>query len=452
MNRTYRRRSVLGAVGTVAIAGCSGRSEREDFWDDPPSFDDTGVERVTESSLPDRPDPFPVSLTDDHLDEFAARVETILSLIPEDLGPETLPNGEIRKQILDPRNEARETVDRMRTERHALAEASAAIEACALAAEAAGVWIHVSVNHSPADLPVSPTSVAAASRRLQESLPDVAADMEHGVVFYAPLEDWSSTGYDTEGAEQFELGRLPLRSGEAAFRLESADAAIGVAERLSDRYRSSLADHVPVAGAFEAALQELAKPTFDRVNTFYGGDVPEHIRSRDVDEYVSGDLPENHPGVDLLRNRTSAFFGNEWTWPIAWPEEELSEWARTRVETHPATTLRQTHATFAHLDAFDSIRDRLEAGDEFVPSDADDLEAARRSAIEAVSNLITSGEPLDEWTAWKLVPDLRDADSDVTHDETVRDYTDTYAEYVWIATLGREAKTATERVGRAFDA
>lgn len=59
MQQPVTRRATLAALGGVALAGCSFGDDS--YWSDPPAFDDTGLESVTDRPRPDRQDPIPVS-------------------------------------------------------------------------------------------------------------------------------------------------------------------------------------------------------------------------------------------------------------------------------------------------------------------------------------------------------------------------------------------------------
>lgn len=211
---------------------------------------------------------------------------------------------------------------------------------------------------------------------------------------------------------------------------------------LHERYLDSLENPEPIAATLDTAIETLAEPTYERFETYYGGEIPEFMRARSFDEYVDTDLPRDHPGREFLANRMFSYFSDGNVWPLAWPEGAI---------TQPSLALRKTHTALAQLDAFAAVRSRIEDGDELVPGNATEIETARASAIEAVSTLRGSGNPLDVWTAWALVPNLREADADLPDHDEVREYSSTFAAYVWVAALASAAKRATERVERAFD-
>lgn len=439
MTRRYTRRATLASIASVAAAGCTSDEPRS-FWDDPPSFDDASLDGATDAALPERPDPLPVTLSEQRADEFAARVETLLAPIPDGLDEALLPNGEIRQAILDARTSARDALSRMRETEFGLAAAEAAIDASAAAARGAGIWIHVSVDHDPDSLPLSPSSVSGDVRRVREAIPDVASSQAEGVVVYAPLEDWLFVGAPApDGArDAIEFGATPLETGQAAADLEHSRTEAAVAEHLRDRYVSTLSDPEPTVDRLEAAIERLADDVREHFRSLYGDDVRDPLlHGPSVDDYLSRDVARDAPGADLLQREFRAYFRRG-----PWPGEEPAE---------PALQLRRTHDAFSRLDAFDAIRDRIDDGDDLFPRDAAEIEGARTRAIDRVEELSASRSPLDRWQAWTLVPEIGLADERLSSASGRRGYARAHTGYVWIATLAETVEDATERLDAALN-
>ncbi|WP_058366971.1 hypothetical protein [Haloparvum sedimenti] len=441
------RRDALRVGGVAALgaslSGCGGRTRRS-YWDDPPSFDATGLDDATDEPVPDRPDPMPVRLPDERVAALSDRVGTLLAPIPDPLTPETVPNGAIRTEIVEARDGAREARRRMRTLRGdapTLSVVEAGVDACARAARAAGCWAAIHADRDPDAVTLSRSAALGRMDDLGNALPDAATDPHAGVVAYAPPERWADVTRRRRlvTPEAPSTAANPLRAGRATCDLERTRAQAAVGTDLRERYVASLSDPVAVAESMRAALSALAPRVEDRFRAMHEGETERPQSYPDVDAYLSRDVPRDHPGRRLLSNAFGDFFDFARFAPVAWPSFDSP---------HPAWTLRATHRSLATLTAFDAIRARIDDGDDLFPADAAAVADAREAALSAVRALAESGAPLDRWTAWRLTPAFSSPDETFATetDPDRRAVAEAFGEYVRIEAVARATPDATATV------
>ncbi|RQG95875.1 hypothetical protein EA473_06715 [Natrarchaeobius chitinivorans] len=422
-------------MGTFALAGCVNNESR--YWDSPPSFDDDGLESVTDRTVPDRPTVIPVAIADDRRRAIGGRVDELLEPIPEPLTVDTLPNGAIREEITSEREAARSCVGQMEDTTTTLDTATVAADAREHAGRAAGVWAAVSTAHSLEDVTLSESEVSSEMSQLADDLPGDAASPLEGSVVYGPIESWLDTARRSTLVGRSSIGNRanPVREGSAVGDVERIRAEIEVGEHLRDRYVEHLERPRAIEGDLETALEEFAPHVRDRFLEFHGEeDVERPWMAPSLDDVLGSDRPRDHPGVRLFSTEMYDLFDEIRFEPIAWPEMTVD---------HPAHRLRTTHWALAGLETLERIGERVDDGDELFPGDADELRRNRNAAIDAVDDLLGSGAPLERWSARRLVDRFGDPDELVASgvDADPREIADANGSYVWIATM---ADTATE--------
>ena len=447
MTRRCTRRAALATAGGlgVALAGCLGDGR---FWDDPPSFDATGLETATDEPLPERPSPVPVTLADDRLEGFVDRVDALLEPIPEPLTAETVPNGEIRAATNDERAAAREAQDRLidavdRSETGALSTASTAVDACGHAAAAAATWAAITVDRSTEAVTSSPSEVRSRIDELAAAIPADAAGSAEGVVVYGAIEQWldEATVSPTSGS------RDPIQAGQRAADTERARTTVAAGEHLRDRYVDSLADPRPITDALTSGIDDLAPQVESRFDRYYDSDRAyfRHVQV-DPETFLDRDVTPGEPGADLLSEKLYDIVDRTSKSRLAWPGEDVS---------HPAATIRRTYRTLATFDGIDALIERLDDGDDLFPTDGTTVREARSTAIDAVAELSASASPLETWLARPLVGAFEDPDEALASisetDPDLHAVASVYGEYVWIESLARSASNATETVEAAVE-
>ncbi|WP_280536938.1 hypothetical protein [Halopenitus sp. POP-27] len=480
------RRSVLSGIGSAAIgalcaagstsvAGCTERSNRS-VWDDPPAFDPAGLGSVREASAPDRPALVPVPFDPDVADRFRDRTRSLLAPIPDPLSADTLPNGAVRGRIREKRAAARSALadhERLRERRSpppALSVTDRLVAARGHAAEAVGTWAAVTEHGAPADVTRSVDATLGTIESFGGTLPGPARTVHEGVAVYGAIERWLDVARRSTlvpGTDTVAGAANPLRTGSIVGDVETVQARIDAGRHLRDRYTALPAvaedgssDGVSadaVETAIVDALETLAPRIEDRLLELHGADAPEElehpIRYPDADVYRERtSLPRDAPSVRLLSRRMGEFFDEARFDPIALPGFST---------THPATRLRRTHRTLAHLEAFDVLGEHLAAGEPFLPADGAKIRSAREGAINAIESIASSEAPLDRWLARRLVGSLDRADerlADATEarvdadpsTDDLRPIADVYAEYRWIGILVGTVPGATATVADAL--
>lgn len=447
MTRRCTRRAALATAGGlgVALAGCLGDDR---FWDDPPSFDTSGLETATDEPLPERPSPIPVTLADDRREGIVDRVDALLEPVPEPLTAETVPNGAIRAAIDDERSAAREAQDRLtdavdRSATAALSTVSTAVDACGHAAAAAATWAAITVDRSTEAVTSSPSEVRTRIDELAAAIPTDAAGPAEGVVVYGAIEQW----LDEATVSSASGGSDPIRVGRQVADTERARTTVAAGEHLRDRYVDSLAEPRPITDALTSGIDDLAPRVESRFDRYYDPDRT-HFRHVQVDPetFLERDTTPGEPGLDLLSEKLYDIVDRTSKRRLAWPGEDVS---------HPAVTIRRTHRTLATFDGIDALIERLDDGDDLFPVDGTAVREARSTAIDAVAELSASESPLETWLARTLVEAFEGPDEALASvsetDPDLHAVASAYGEYVWIESIARSASNATETVETAME-
>jgi len=438
MTRLSTRRGFLALAAAGATAGCLGRSNG--FWDDPPAFDRSGLESVTDRPVPDRPAVIPVTLTESQRGDLRERVESRLATVPEPLTAERLPNGTIRETIVDHRAEARSALKGMRSASGTVRTVEAAAHAAAHAGRAAAIWAAVLVDRSPADVVLTNTQAEDRVRRAEEALPGRAADTQSAVVVYGALE----SGLSEASHDMLAGGTTsPLRVGRYAATNERAWAWTTAAGFVRDRYESSLTDPEPVDDALEEAVATLVEPTRERLVEFRPSESDEKLYRRpDRDALVERDVRQGEPGMALLGEKLDEVYPDYDLRTVVWSDQR----------SYPAYRLRETHWVYAALDALETVIARIDDGADLFPPDAATIESTRQEAIEAVETLVGSDQPLDRFVGSQLAETLTEADDALAGaDDDIQTVSSAHSEYVWTRLVAEAVPAATETIIAAID-
>ncbi|WP_424015234.1 hypothetical protein ACOZ35_04360 [Halorubrum xinjiangense] len=450
MTRWTTRRRALAAAGAVALgslAGCSGRGREPRFWDDPPSLDVEAVPREFNDPIPDSPRLVPVDVEPAVERAFADRVDRLLSPIPEPLTAETLPNGEIREQIETERAAAREASPGSEESLPPLRAAERYATARDHAATAVGTWAAVTVEGDPEAVAADIGTVRRRASDTLEELPGQATDPLAGAAVYGPIERW----YDESRRRTLVGGRAgpasranPLRTGESIGDVERVQSYVEAGRYLSDRYRDSLADPVPVAEPLRRGAERLGAEIGDRLRALHGGET-DRLRSSPGTEAFLDDRPvaRDAPSVSLLSTATYRTFEDLRFDPV--PVDDY-------VPDHPATAFTRTLLARVRFRGLDALASRIEDGEAMFPADAEAVGAARSAAIESTTTLAGSEDPLDRYLATRFLPLFAVPDGTLAAgDRNARSTVEAFTAYRWIETVTDEARTVTESVGDSFE-
>ncbi|QLG62535.1 hypothetical protein [Halorarum salinum] len=424
------RRGALTLVGGVALAGCGRLPVGEE---EPPTLDGAALRSAVGESDPTVAGTFPVDLPDERLSGSLDRARELLADVPDRLGPDEVPNGAVRERMRRRYGDAEEAIRRAveaETERELLSEARRARRRSMTVSAA---WRATEGELTREDVASESGELGEELSAVRERTEYVGDDPARAAVVHAAIEGF------TAHAE----GRLDGRSGphaesegvlgvgELAGEHEDARALTADAATLYDAFVESLDAETDIAAALEDAATSLAAALDDAV------DERSLTRGFDASEHMDRDVAGT-PAERALEELVYDLVGG------AWSPESVAE--------GPARAVVAAVDGFASLDAFDSVRSRIEDGESFAVDDAGDVEERRRAAVEAVADAAaSSAEP--ELVA-EVVPDparrVAYADERLTHrDGDVRvDALDRpIAEYVAAAERARALPEAAERVG-----
>ena len=437
MTRRLSRRRLLAAVGTVALAGCSGENR---FWDDPPAFDATNISTVTDEPVPAVDSPLPVTVGDRFIANARATANSLLETVPDPLTADILPNGVIRQRIQRDRQAAESALTSLRSATAPLNVVDAAAAARGHAAGAAAAWATVSANRAVTDLPVSQTELRTRVRNLRQTIPDVAPTPAEGAVVYGALEAllWRAT----EDTLQESAGlQTPLTAADTATAVNTARTSVAGVEHLYDRYLASLDGASQVWDELLTALDSLSSVVRERSDRLRPDD-PSHLlfSGPNVEALVDRDIPPDHPGEELI---TSGFHDSfERLDHVAWPGGATE---------YSALSVRDTHQALAVLATASALIERLDEGEAFFPSDASALRTARGSALDAIRALARADSPLSTWAGRELARAISAVDRDLRRrDVDAKTAARVYGQYVWLAAVASRIPAATEKVESAF--
>lgn len=440
---------MLGAGLSVALAGCSDGDDR--YWADPPSFDATGVDRVTERPLPERAWRLPVSVEPVRA-EAAERIAATLATVPEPLDADRLPNGTIRTAITDARRAARRTLEQSASFPTPLARADAAVRARRHAARAAGIWAAVTVSDDPWTVVGEPRDGPRLVGDALGELPASGASPDATVVVSAPLERRLQDAREAAAlVVERRDGETPLETGESAGKLETAFGTAAAARHVADRYPATVTDPQPAAEPLEAAVERLADPLARAVDSLVTTDYeragPSDLRS--VEEYLDRD-PRRTPAVARLERLLDAMRDRLLFGPVP---------RRGEPSRYPALAIRLTHRSLIETEVIDRLGTRIENGDELFPPEAATVREARGAALDAVRAVGERDAVLDRWTSRRLRDRVAEIDrqideatrADTSDDRLTQTVARAHAEYVVVRLVARASPDATRVVSEQLD-
>lgn len=438
-SRTTTRRRLLtlgAAVGSTALAGCSGLADLTD--DDTTELDGTALRQISESDAPDPPRTLPVDIAPAHLDDSEERARDLLADAPERFTRERLPNGVMRERL----GRARESA----TER--LASAAAADSpyerlsdlqyARGEAQYVASAWAAIDDGLTHDDVLQRADEIRDDLGAFRDRWAYVGTDPTRAVVVYAVLEDEVRHAVNTldTPTRRFDSETV-LGVGELAERLEGARASVADAAHLFDQYTAGSGDQPSLRETFDSALTTLVAEVRARRRDRFGADFdpnepvePSSLVDRDVDGTVAGDT------LDALVDR------------VAYPHFADD----SSVDTFAADLLA-AHRQLASHRALDSLVSRLDEGEQFSLESAADVRELRRKAVEAVTAALDTDNPLTRRSAVGLARDLRYADDRFSDlDGTVPASSLRYqvATYLEVALVARATPPAADEVAEAL--
>ncbi|ELZ28244.1 hypothetical protein C475_05545 [Halosimplex carlsbadense 2-9-1] len=369
----FTRRGALALGGATLLAGCGGLNNP--LKPGPVELDGAALTRTADRDGPSVDHPLPVAVADAHVADSRERAHAMLDTVPLPLTTDDLPNGAMREAIADRAEHAREhlaeavkatgTRERLQLLAHARGPARA-VEA---------TWATVEGDLTAADVRSARESVRADLRRFREGREYVGdpGDPVRAVIVHALVGSWLRDADRHVVDEPDESSPVtPITVGERANEVEQARATLGDARHVGERFTESLSEPRSLEATFTDARDSLAETIDSRMT-----DTPaEHAELPDLVD-GGGDLEGTVAGAALRELHGDLPYEGEFV-----PAAEL-----------PGRILWQVE-TLAQIGGFETLRDRIAAGDHRTIESADDVEELRRAAAAAVEDALA--ESADE--------------------------------------------------------
>jgi hypothetical protein len=348
------RRGFLLSAGAAALAGCSELGGRSDG----------PAEEIPLTQLPDVPDPeesepivaddVPVDIERERLAERAGRATDLLGELPMPIGPEDIPNGYVRGELVDAAEGATDRLDAARSARTRLSALQSLRRARSEARYAAAGWAFVEGGLTEAELRSEHRETVAEANAFRSEHEYIGEDPVRAVVVHAHVEETIRRLLDSRAPSPYgDTGAL-LTVAEWGEHAESARAGLEDGRYLYDRFGDSLpSDAGSLASTFEGAAGSLTETLGRRL------------------EELSAP-PEETDG--RLRTRLRERLHSD--------AESAAESAR-EADT-PARTVLGSVGAFVDLLAYDRINGRIEDGEDFGVETGDDVRTTRSEALEAI--------------------------------------------------------------------
>ncbi|WP_123536957.1 hypothetical protein [Halosimplex salinum] len=377
------RRGVLALGGATLLAGCGALNNP--LKPDPVELDGESIARIADREGPTVARPLPVEVADTHVSGSRERAHAMLAAAPLPLTADDLPNGAMREEIADRAEHAREhlaeavratgTRERLELLAHARGPARA-VEAA---------WATVEGELTAADVRSARRSVRDDLARFREERAFVGEDPVRAAVVHALVGDWlrdadNDLDRDRHGGGSEPI--TPLTVGERASEVEQARATLADARHVDEQFAASLSEARSLEATFADARDSLASTIDSRM-----ADKP--AEEADLSDLVDdgGDLEGTVAGAALRELHGELPYEGEFV-----PETEL-----------PGRILWQVE-TLAQIGGFETLRERVAAGDHRTVESAEDVAALRRAAVTAVEDALA--ESADERLARTELADL----------------------------------------------
>ncbi|UIP00272.1 hypothetical protein Hbl1158_02575 [Halobaculum sp. CBA1158] len=363
------RRAVLagaGAAVTASLAGCSALP----FGDDEATVTGERLSAILDDSPPSIPDRLPVAMDATYLDGVASDLAETLAGVPAPFDADQVPNGAIREQLDDGFETARTALEGADEEPTPWERAASLRRARRETGYVAGGWATIDDGRAIADVRAGGETLRDGLGEFRREWAYLGADPIESVVVNAAIaglvrscigdlnrvlsarERESTTALDVAEADgrlasargelrdaEHLLDRLREPAGSRDRRETLATAADALVDRVAERRAAAGLD----GGAFTAEADREATPAERALR-----DIRDDVRRDDIREARdAGALP------------------------------------RAVVEAHDA---------LAKIGAVETLRSRVDAGEAIDPASAEDVDAIRTRALEAVEAVHSEGQ------------------------------------------------------------
>ena len=352
------RRGFLAAVGATLLAGCS---ELDQFAGD-------SGELISSHRLPDvvedgdsEPtviDRIPVDIERDRLTETEQRVSALLGMLPMPFGPGDIPNGHIRRQLINAANDASTHVENAWTAQNRLSAFQSLRQAREDARYAAAGWAFVERDLTEETVRTEHQQAVSTAQSFKADYEYVGTDPIDAALVHARIEQNLGDALTEQNPPSYGNSGSLLTVAEWGEQAESATALVADSRYLYDRFTSSLPTD---AGTVEATLRTT-------IETVVGD-----LRNR-REELPAEPTEDDHALVWRLRYRLR--------------DAAESSVAHSTQTNGPASALLTATKGLTNFLAYDRLRKRINDGEEFSVEDASTVRERRSQALEAVQKAL----------------------------------------------------------------
>lgn len=366
------RRGFLALAGGVALAGCGGLDSLSN--DEPTRIDAEALKRAVSGETPSVPERFPVAVEASAVDDRAAAARESLSSVPAPLGAEEVPNGAIRAELTEMREEATEALDAVSAADSPAAALSSTRRAREAAAAAATAWRAVDGTVDSDDVRARIPAVRSDLDAFRTRWRYVGDGPIRAVLAHAEVEDrvaYAGRRLARGGERARAVSETPISVGESAGDVAAARASLTDGAYLFDRFDASLADARPVGAGLRRAGEALTETVNDR-----RGELP--AVAADPSSYVDPDVEGTAVGYALADLRDDIDYADG-------IDVERATGQRANVVLSAFWTLTRVRA-------FQRLRERVDGGDYVAVESAEDVRTMRESAVRAVERALAAGD------------------------------------------------------------
>ncbi|WP_436925904.1 hypothetical protein [Halosimplex amylolyticum] len=424
------RRGALAVGGAALLAGCG---VPKFLGSGPVEVDGGEVAEIASRDYPQIAEPLPVDVKQAHVATSRERAYSLLAAAPLPLTADELPNGAMREDVHDHAEHAR-------THLAEAVEVAGTRERLELLAHARGpartvaaTWAYTRDELTAADVREAWESHVADVETFREQREFVGVDPVRAVIVHDVVDRWLADAADDgvlrSAGEELDTA---LVVGEHAGAVEEGEAALADARHVYEQFVDSLSDPTSIRERVLAAHDSLDETIDSRLADLPGEDA-------DVLAEFEGDLERTVVG-EALRSLHS----------------DLPYEVRVPDDPGAATTLLGRVDGLAEIGAFETVRDRVEAGDYRTVEDVEDVLEIRRAAVTAMED--APGACADERLGRTVLADLTGWFDYVERDLSryddpveVADVADELAVYVGIEAIASATPAAVDEGLAALD-
>lgn len=421
--RRLTRRSVLALAGTSALAGCSGLPDLGGGSEPTIRAYDLRDIDPSEDREPIVPESVPVDVAPEHVDASRGRITTLLAELPTPFGPEEIPNGYVREQLVAAATNATEGLSDARDAPTELSALRSLQRARAEARYAAAGWAVAEHDLSADSLEAEYEATVSEAQSTRDAHEYVGDDPVRAALVHSRIERLLEQVIESRGPRREQNHLLAVAEwGDTA---ESARAHLDDARHLDEQFAASLPDN---AGSVEGTLTDAAETLLGAVQSRMSSVPPEPTAEEwGIAERVIGEL------------RQDATYG------VTGMDDAAG----------PASAVVDAHEQLTRFRALERLQERVDDDEIPDPESAAAVREVRATAYDALETaLAESSAPALTRTAitdaaWRVA----NADWEISREEgefPASRLDSEVADYVVATAVARAAPSVTDRTIEAL--